>query len=56
MVTLDAAAISGYFGSGDQVDEAIGAFATSYADQTGRDHAALKAAVRQGRIKASQES
>jgi uncharacterized protein (DUF2252 family) len=52
----DAATISGYLGTGDQFDEAMGAFALAYADQTERDHAALKAAVRKGRITAFQEN
>jgi uncharacterized protein (DUF2252 family) len=48
----DAAAISGYLGKSDTFDEAIGEFSMGYADQTVRDHAALAAAVKQGRIKA----
>jgi uncharacterized protein (DUF2252 family) len=48
----DAATISGYLGKTDAFDQAIGRFALSYADQNERDHAALKAAVRSGRIKA----
>lgn len=48
----DSATISGYLGKGDQFDEAIGAFAIAYADQTERDHAALVEAERSGRIKA----
>jgi uncharacterized protein (DUF2252 family) len=43
--------ISGYLGSSDTFDEAMGKFAVAYADQTERDHAALKAAVRAGKIK-----
>jgi uncharacterized protein (DUF2252 family) len=43
--------ISGYLGSQDNFDEAMGSFAVAYADQTERDHAALKAAVRAGKIK-----
>jgi uncharacterized protein (DUF2252 family) len=43
--------ISGYLGSSDSFDEAMGKFALAYADQTERDHAALKAAVRAGKIK-----
>jgi hypothetical protein len=46
----DAAAISGYLGSSDEFDEAIGKFSASYADQAERDHAALKTAVKQGRL------
>jgi uncharacterized protein (DUF2252 family) len=48
----DAGRISGYLGSKDAFDEAMGDFALAYADQTERDHAALKAAVRAGKIEA----
>jgi hypothetical protein len=48
----DAAKISGYLGKTEAFDKAIGKFALAYADQTVRDHAALKAAVKAGRIKA----
>ena len=50
--TSDAAAIAGYCGSGGAFDEAIGAFAVAYADQAERDHAALVAAIDDGRIDA----
>jgi len=46
----DALTISGYLGSKDAFDEALGDFALAYADQAERDHAALKAAVRAGKI------
>jgi uncharacterized protein (DUF2252 family) len=46
------AEIAGYLGAGDIFDEAIAAFAVDYADQTERDHAALAAAVRDGRLEA----
>ncbi len=46
----DAAAISGYLGTRDKFDRALVTFATAYADQTERDHAALVKAVRAGRI------
>jgi uncharacterized protein (DUF2252 family) len=46
--------ISGYLGNTDNFDEAMGTFAVAYADQTERDHAALKAAVRAGKIDAVQ--
>jgi uncharacterized protein (DUF2252 family) len=48
----DAATISGYLGKGDAFDEALGAFALAYADQTEQDHAALVEAVRSGRLEA----
>jgi uncharacterized protein (DUF2252 family) len=44
--------IAAYLGRSDQFDRAIAAFATAYADQTERDHAALVAAVRSGRVAA----
>ena len=51
------AKISGYLGSAnDAFDVAMGKFALAYADQAERDHAALEAAVRKGKIAASQES
>jgi hypothetical protein len=46
----DALTISGYLGSKEPFDEAMGDFALAYADQAERDHAALKAAVRAGKI------
>jgi len=46
----DALTIGGYLGSKDVFDEAMGDFALAYADQAERDHAALKAAVRAGKI------
>jgi uncharacterized protein (DUF2252 family) len=48
----DAAAISGYLGSGAQFDMAIVAIASGYAEQTILDHAALEQAVVDGRIEA----
>ena len=48
----DAARIAGYLGNGAAFDDAIVHFATAYADQTERDHAALVAAVKSGRIQA----
>ena len=46
----DAAMISGYCGSGDALPDAIGQFSLSYLEQTERDHGALEAAARRGRI------
>ena len=51
------ATISGYLGSSsDAFDAALGKFALAYADQAERDHAALKAAVKKGRVAASEET
>jgi hypothetical protein len=48
--------ISGYLGStNDEFDTAMGKFALAYADQAERDHAALKAAVRKGKITVCEE-
>ena len=47
--------ICGYLGASDAFDEAMGDFAVAYADQAERDHAALKAAVSDGRIKVHME-
>jgi uncharacterized protein (DUF2252 family) len=52
----DAATISGYLGKSDAFEQAIGEFALAYADQTGRDHAALVAAVKAGRVEALVEA
>jgi predicted alpha/beta hydrolase len=46
----DAAAIHGYLGKGDVFGKALGRFATTYADQTARDHEALVQAIAEGRI------
>jgi hypothetical protein len=46
----DAAVISGYLGESDTFDKAIADFSAAYADQTERDHAALKKATRKGRL------
>jgi uncharacterized protein (DUF2252 family) len=49
--------ISGYLGStNDEFDTAMGKFALAYADQAERDHAALKAAVRKGKITVCEEA
>lgn len=42
--------LAGYLEDDSQLDESIGAFAVSYADQTEVDHAALIAAVKAGRL------
>jgi uncharacterized protein (DUF2252 family) len=46
------AEIAGYLGRGARFDDAIAAFGVAYADQTERDHAALAAAVRAGKLAA----
>jgi uncharacterized protein (DUF2252 family) len=51
----DSAVISGYLGDTDEFDRAIADFSVSYADQMEKDHAALGAAVRSGRIKVKLE-
>ncbi len=48
----EAARISGYLGRNSAFERAITRFAVDYADQTERDHAALVAAVKAGRISA----
>jgi hypothetical protein len=52
----DVCQIAGYLGTSPQFDEAMGKFGLGYADQAEKDHAALKTAVRQGRIVAFQET
>ncbi|WP_437280923.1 DUF2252 domain-containing protein [Sorangium sp. So ce375] len=51
----DRIAIASYLGKADTFDKAIAAFAIAYADQTERDHQALAAAVKSGRIQAGGE-
>jgi uncharacterized protein (DUF2252 family) len=48
--TADAVVLSAYLGKSTAFDEAIGAFATSYARQTQRDHEALLKAIKAGRL------
>jgi uncharacterized protein (DUF2252 family) len=50
----DPAAIAGYVGGGRGFAAALSAFAAAYADRTDADHAALLAAVADGRIEATQ--
>ncbi len=47
------AVIAGYLGDDDTFDRALARFADSYADQTERDHAAMLAAIADGRIAAA---
>src|ERR1700761_650508 len=48
----DRVAIAAYLGGSARCEEAVTDFAVSYADQTIRDHAALAAAVADGRVQA----
>jgi hypothetical protein len=48
----DSAQISGYLGKSDLFDKALVAFSAAYADQTEKDHAALRRAIRDGKAKA----
>ena len=48
----DRFAIAGYLGKSDRFDQALAQFAEGYADRTEQDHAALAAAVEDGRIEA----
>lgn len=47
----DAALIAGYVGKSEELDEAMVRFAFAYADQTEKDHQALAAAAKSGKIK-----
>ena len=51
--TGDAAAIAGYCGGSDRLDRSIAKFATRYADQTEKDYALFRKAIRSGRLKAA---
>jgi hypothetical protein len=46
----DRVQIAAYLGKSERFDHAIADFAVAYADQTERDHAALRAAVKSGRV------
>ncbi len=50
--TSDPAQISGYLGNSDAFDQAIASFAEVYANQAELDHAALLAAIKDGRVQA----
>ncbi|MGX1886595.1 DUF2252 domain-containing protein [Streptomyces sp. NPDC055287] len=50
----DRIAIAAYLGNGDPFDRALATFAEAYADQNERDHQALVAAVRTGRLPAQE--
>ncbi|MFH8487410.1 DUF2252 domain-containing protein [Streptomyces longisporoflavus] len=49
----DRIAVAAYLGGSDSFDRALARFAESYADQNERDHLALAAAVRAGRVTAA---
>jgi hypothetical protein len=49
------AMLSGYMGKSDTFDQALASFAVAYANQNEKDHAALKRAIRAGKVKASHE-
>ena len=49
----DAAMIAGYCGKSEALDEAMAAFERAYAKQTERDHEAMAAAVKSGRLTAA---
>lgn len=51
--TGDAAAIAGYCGRSDRLDRAIARFAVRYADQTEKDYARFRRAIRSGVLKAA---
>ena len=48
----DRIVLAAYLGGSAKFDHAIAAFAESYADQNERDHAALQAAVKDGKVQA----
>ena len=52
----DRVQIAGYLGKSERFDVAIADFAQDYADQNERDHAALCAAVKSGRIEANADA
>jgi uncharacterized protein (DUF2252 family) len=49
------AVLSGYMGKSDEFDQALASFSIAYANQNEKDHAALKRAIRTGKIKAQFE-
>ncbi len=51
----DPSAISGYLGKSDVFDEALATFSVAYADQNEQDHAALKRAIKNGKVRAVTE-
>jgi uncharacterized protein (DUF2252 family) len=53
--TGDPAVLTGYMGKSTAFEDALADFSVAYADQNQRDHAALVAAVRKGKIEAHME-
>ena len=47
---LEALGDQRYLGKSDALDEALAAFSVAYADQNERDYAALKGAIRDGKV------
>jgi hypothetical protein len=52
----DRVRIAAYLGKSDRFDRAVADFAMAYADQNERDHAALCAAVKSGRLPVDEET
>jgi hypothetical protein len=46
--------LTGYMGKSTAFEDALADFGVAYAEQTERDHAALLAAIRSGRLEATQ--
>jgi uncharacterized protein (DUF2252 family) len=53
--TVDPVVLTGYLGKSTAFEDALADFSVAYADQNERDHAALVAAVRKGKIEAQME-
>jgi hypothetical protein len=53
--TADPVLLTGYMGQSAAFEDALADFSVAYADQNERDHAALVAAVRNGKIEAQME-
>jgi hypothetical protein len=52
----DRVQIAAYLGKSERFDKAVASFGEAYADQTERDHAALFAAVKSGRLPAAADA
>ncbi len=51
----DPGCLGGYVGQSDELDQALAAYATAYADQCSRDWEALREAIRVGRLPSAEE-